>query len=114
MRRTLTTLAFLIAGASAASAATDDELRTMLVGTWGQTAACAGMTLTFSDDGTFSAGKRGDDPAATRKGTYAIKDGKLSGEADGQAMPEVTLSVEGETIYFVAESGTKETVIRCK
>jgi hypothetical protein len=84
----------------------------MLVGTWGPGAGCDQGRLTFNADGTFSASNSTAD-ANPRTGTYQITGGKLTGSADGNSMPTVTLSVENGSIVFTNDSGGKETLVPC-
>ncbi|KAB2872242.1 MAG: hypothetical protein F9K43_08005 [Bauldia sp.] len=113
MRRPIAVLAMLIAGSTAASAATDDEFRQLLVGSWSLTAACDGDRLTFNADGTFAFSDASGNPVNSRDGTYRVADGKLTGESAGSPMPEVTLSVQGETVVLTTKGGSKDTIVRC-
>ena len=112
MARAVLALTFVIASLPA-FAATDDELRQQLVGSWAETPECTGQLLTFKGDGTFITGDTADDPADDRKGTYKVADGKLTGEAEGRAMPEVTLRIEGDKLFFDGEGGSSEAAVRC-
>lgn len=113
MRSPIAVLAMLIAGSTAASAATDDEFRQILVGSWSLSSACDSDRLTFNADGTFTFSDASGNPVNSRNGTYQVTDGRLTGESAGSPMPEVTLSVEGETVVFTTKSGSKDIIIRC-
>jgi hypothetical protein len=106
-------LALLLAGTAAASAATDDELRSQLVGRWGETAECAGSVLTFNADGTFvSSG--GGDASGDRSGSFQITGGKLMGKAGDTTMPEVTVSFDADKLLLQGDSGDPDTLFKCK
>lgn len=95
------------ASASLALAATDEELRALIVGAWGQDATCASGTLTFSADGTFALA-RGED---SDTGTWAISGGVLSGAtSEGSSRPDVNRTIEGDTLVF---GEMEETLTRC-
>ncbi len=111
MRAVLTTLALVLA-ATAASATTDDELRTMMIGTWGDTADCANGTLTFNADGTFVSA--GADPASgTLDGTFEIVEGKLNGKAGDLVMPQVEVRFDGETLMLVGDGAPGDSLVHC-
>ncbi|MCB1500882.1 MAG: hypothetical protein KDK07_14005 [Bauldia sp.] len=90
--------AVLLAGsASLALAATDEELRSQIVGSWGQDASCGTGRLTFNADGTFTLAR----PDRSQGGTWSIAGGMLSGTAsDGSPRPDVGLSFEADTMIF--------------
>lgn len=114
MRATPLSLAFLIAGSALAHAATDDELRKQIVGRWGETAACEGSVLVFNEDGSFLSDNLDNDPDNDMKGTYAIKDGVLTGSAEDRDMPEVSIRFEGtDKLFFEAGGKSTDTLIRC-
>lgn len=106
MRRVLLALALMTAGASAGYAETDTELAQKLVGTWGESSACDGDLLVFKADGTFTSGE-------DRAGTYAVKDGKLTGKVGDMDMPVVTLRAEGNMIVLVGEQGREDKLVPC-
>lgn len=95
-----------------ALAATDDELKQAIVGSWGDEETCAQGRLVFNADGTFTSGPA-DDPANVQKGTYTIVDGKLNGSADGTAMPEMALTIEDGAIYMTEDGGSKDRLYPC-
>ena len=107
MTRPLLAASLLAASASLAFAATDDELRAGIVGTWGQDSACTTGTLTFNADGTFALA-RGEDSDI---GTWQISGGVLSGAtSEGSSRPDVKLRIEGDTLVF---GEMDETLTRC-
>ena len=111
MIRALVLPAILIAMTTSAFAYTDAELQSALVGTWGNVEGCAGPVLVFNADGTFS--QRVSTDATEVKGTYQIKDGKLTGVIDGGSeMPEATLLYDGTTMNFV-EGDNKTPLYAC-
>jgi hypothetical protein len=113
MRTVLPTLAILLASAPAAFAVTDAELKTKIVGTWGDNPTCAEGVLVFNADGTFvSRATGGADAADELKGTYEISGGKLNGKAEDHDMPEMTVSFDGETLVM-ASSGNVDRLNRC-
>ena len=112
MRVTLPALAFLLASVVAASATSDDDLRKMIVGTWGDSSDCAKGVLVFNSDGTFLSRDNSTDANDELKGTYEISDGKLSGKAEDHDMPEMTVSFDGETLVM-ASSGNVDRLNRC-
>jgi Lipocalin-like domain len=112
IRMTVTALA-LAASASLALAATDDELKQQIVGSWGQDVQCAQGALTFSADGTFNLVRPGDD---TESGTWEITDGILTGtSSDGGAQPASSVTIEEDTLALGAPDGDGrvETFNRC-
>ncbi len=111
MRAGLSALAFLFV-ATAAHAATDDELRQKIVGTWGKSAACAKGQLAFTVDGNFSS--RDADGTSKLEGTYDITDGMLNGKVGGDAMPEMAVSFDTETLVLLAMgSSDPDRLTRC-
>jgi hypothetical protein len=114
MRFTPLALALLIAAPTLAHAASDDELKKMLLGRWGETAACTDTVLVFKDDGSFAMSSDAEDPDSDMAGTYRIKDGVLTGSAEDRDMPAVTLRFEGsDKVYLEADGKTTDTLIRC-
>jgi hypothetical protein len=106
----LPALVFLLATAASAMAVTDTELRTKIVGSWGESAACVEGSLMFNADGTFiSLNKDGTDEL---KGKYEIADGKLNGSAEDHEMPEMTVSFDGETL-IMGSAGNTDKLARC-
>jgi hypothetical protein len=107
MIRQVLAASLLAASTSLALAATDEELKAGIVGSWGQDATCASGTLTFNADGTFALA-RGDDSDV---GTWQISGGVLSGAtSDGASRPDVKLTIEGDTLVF---GEMEETLTRC-
>jgi hypothetical protein len=114
MARAPLTPIFILALTLPALAATDDELRRQLIGNWAETPQCTGNAVTFNDDGTFVSRDAGtEDPADDRRGTYQVAQGKLTGEADGLPMPEVTIRIEGDRLFFDGQGGSSESAVRC-
>jgi hypothetical protein len=99
-------LAFLLAGTLAASAATDDELRSQIVGKWSEAAASTDSVLTFNSYGTFA--------SDGRNGTYQIASGKLTGKAGDQTMPDVMVSFDGDKMMLQNDGGDTDTLVKCK
>jgi hypothetical protein len=110
MRAVLPALAFVFATGTAALAETDAELKTKLVGTWGESAACTEGALVFKADGSFIS--RDKDPGNQLIGSYEIVDGKLNGKAEDHEMPEMTVSFDGETL-IMASGGNIDRLTRC-
>jgi hypothetical protein len=99
--------------AAPALAATDDELKQALIGTWGDSGDCKDGILVFNSDGTFTSGSA-DDPADVQKGTYTLIGGKLNGKADGDPMPEVTVTVEdGKLTFNGSGPDEKQVLVPC-
>src|SRR6185503_20953867 len=110
MRAALPALAFVLATGATAFAITDAELKTKIVGSWGDTAACTEGALVFKADGSFAS--RDKDPTNQLIGTYEISGGKLNGKAEDHEMPEMTISFDGETLVM-ASSGNIDRLSRC-
>jgi uncharacterized protein (TIGR03066 family) len=114
MRFTPLALAFLIAAPTLAHAASDDELKKMLIGRWGESSACTDSVLLFKEDGSFTMSSDSEDPDSDMAGTYQIKAGVLTGSAEDRDMPAVTLRFEGgDKVYLEADGKTTDTLIRC-
>jgi hypothetical protein len=108
-------LALLVAGSAAAFAATDDELKTQIVGKWGDSAACpTGAAITFNADGTFISGGGTGNAADDRNGNYQITGGKLTGKAGDTTMPTVGVAVDGDKLVFTNDSGATDTLVKCQ
>ena len=112
MKTLLSVFALSFALAVPALAATDDELKQVLIGTWGDQEDCLSGVLVFNADGSFSS-RNGSDPTDRQDGTYTIKDGKLNGTASDHEMPEVTLIYEDGNLFFQREGGDKDQLHRC-
>lgn len=110
MRAALPAFAFVLASAATALAVTDAELKTKIVGTWGESAACTEGALVFKGDGSFVSRDR--DPSNQLVGSYEISGGKLNGKAEDHDMPEMTVSFDGETL-IMASSGNIDRLTRC-
>lgn len=109
MFRTAAAFLALAGWASFALAATDEELREQLAGSWGQDLTCSTGRLTFNPDGTFSLAR----PDRNETGTWQITGGTLTGTtADGSARPEVTISFGDGTLAMTSGDHT-ETLSRC-
>lgn len=109
MRLALPALALLVALPTVAAAANDDEIKTAMVGSWGDNPACDNGRLTFAADGTFFSGDA-EDAEGARKGTYEVKDGVLTGTAGEDSMPTAKVSFEGDTLILAAEGHTDRLV----
>lgn len=98
----------LAASAAFAFAATDDELNQQILGSWGEEETCAGGTLTFNPDGTYTIVLADDDPES---GTWSITDGVIT----ATDQPVSTVTIEGETLTMGDPKGgpRKETFVRC-
>jgi hypothetical protein len=104
----------LFAAATAAVAATDDELRAKIVGNWADTEACKDGYLMFNPDGTFvSKAPEGSAPDDDLKGNYVIKDGTLSGQTPEFEMPTLAISFDGEKLVMGA-GPSADILVRCK
>ena len=112
MRAVVPALACLLAASSAAMATTDIELRQMIVGSWGESAACADGAIVFNADGTFLSRDKDSNPDNQLNGTYEISDGKLNGKAEDHDMPEVTVGFDGEVLVMASE-GNIDRLTRC-
>ena len=96
---------------SGASAATDDDLRKAIVGTWGNTTACNDEELTFRADGTFTSHTA--DSPTDANGTYQINGGHLTGTIGSTPMPDVALLYDGTNIAMQQDDGTKNPMNAC-
>ncbi len=112
MKKIVIAAAFLATLSVPALAATDDELKQAIVGSWGDEATCSQGRLVFNADGTFTSGSAAD-PADIQKGTYTIINGKLNGSAGDSAMPEMTITVENGAVFMAADGGTKDRLYAC-
>jgi hypothetical protein len=111
--RMIALAALLVAVPSLALAATDEELRQQIVGSWGQNAACAEASLVFNADGTFAMVEAGRDPASQRGGTWSIAGGVLSGSTPEGSMPDVTVRVEDTKLFFEEGGQVVNELTRC-
>jgi hypothetical protein len=98
--------------AAPAFAASDDDLRKAIVGTWSDQADCNGAILVFNADGTFMQASA-DDHSKRSSGTYTIANGRLSGTADGEAMPDTPLSYDGTHLAFQNDDGSSDPMNPC-
>ena len=105
-------LALLCLTCSAAMAAGDDELRQKIVGSWGDTAACAHGSLIFNADGSFQS-KDAAQADNDFNGTYAIADGKLTGKTGDSEMPMMDTRFDGDTLVLTGGDGTPQLLVRC-
>jgi hypothetical protein len=109
MFRTAAAILALASSASLALAATDEELRQQIAGSWGQDPTCSTGRLTFNTDGTFTLGR----PDRNETGTWQIAGGMLTGVvSDGSSRPEVTISFGDGTLAMTSGDRT-ETLSRC-
>ncbi len=113
MTRSFLAAAFLAAIALPALAATDEELRKVLIGSWSDSTACSAGVVSFAEDGTFLSRNltNGNDD---RKGTFTVKDGKLNGKAPDQDMPDVKVIFENGELYFENDSGHRDRLYPCE
>lgn len=111
MRAVFPALALLLATGAAAMAVTDAELRTKIVGSWGETAACTEGALVFNADGSFVSKDK--DPTNQVGGTYQIGGGKLNGKAEDHDMPEMTVGFDRETLVLSNIGGNADRLARC-
>jgi hypothetical protein len=112
MKKIAIAAALLATLSTPALAATDDELKQAIVGSWGDEATCRQGRLVFNADGTFTSGSA-EDPAEIQKGTYTIAGGRLEGSVDGTPMPEMTLTIEDGAIYMTEEGHPKDRLFPC-
>jgi hypothetical protein len=112
MKKIITAAALVATLAVPALAATDDELKQALVGSWGDEESCQKGRLVFNADGSFTSGSA-DDPADVQKGTYTIANGKLNGSAGDATMPEMTITLESGVIYLTGDGGSKDRLYAC-
>jgi hypothetical protein len=101
-----------IAVAAPAFAASDDDLRKAIVGTWSNAADCSGPLLVFNADGTFVQ-VSADDRTDRTNGTYTIANGRLSGSSEGNDMPSTGLTYDGTHLAFQYEDGTSDPMNPC-
>jgi hypothetical protein len=113
MRATVLALILLIAGSAFASAATDDELRQQIVGSWADMAVCGEAALIFNADGTFELARDGEAPADQTAGTYKVVNGILSGETSQGPMPELAVRLDGGQLVFERDGQMVNTLVRC-
>ncbi len=114
MIRTALAATFLAASMTFALAATDDELRDQIAGSWGQDASCSSGSLTFREDGTFGFTRPGAEPIS---GTWSITDGILKGTRDGgDAQPDATVSFADGTMSMTEAGDPQRTAVfeRCQ
>ncbi len=110
MKKLLVLLGAALTVSLPALAATDDELKQALVGTWGDSEDCKDGILVFKADGTFSSGSA-TEPADVQTGTYTLIGGKLNGEAGGNAMPEVTVTADNGKLTFNGSTPDEKQVL---
>jgi hypothetical protein len=99
--------------AAPALAATDDELRQMIIGVWGDDESCSGGQLVFTADGHFVSSSFSN-PEDKQEGTYSIAGGVLSGTAGGNDMPPVTLTLETGALYMITPDGNRDRLFPCQ
>jgi hypothetical protein len=116
MRFVLPALALLATVTSAsASAASDADLKTMILGSWAPTADCSAGSLVFNADGTF-ASKPPMGAGDELDGSYSIVNGVLAGVAGQVTMPAVGVSFAGATLVLTdsTDPTNPDTLIHCK
>jgi hypothetical protein len=112
--RILVPALFLLSAVIPAAAATDDEIKTKIVGSWADTDSCKDGALVFNADGTFaSKGPDGSPPEDTLLGTYTIVGGKLNGQAGSIQMPTVALNFDGEKL-LMGDAPNADILVHCK
>jgi hypothetical protein len=115
MRTALSGLALacmLAATAAMAAPPTDDVMRQKIVGSWGRSPTCDDGRLTFNADGSFTSG--GGNPDSAVSGTYAIADGRLTGENGDNDMPDMLVDFDGEALLLDDGSGSPQRLDRCQ
>jgi hypothetical protein len=90
----------------------DDVLRQKIVGSWGRSVTCDDGRLTFNADGSFTSG--GGNPDNAVSGTYAIADGRLTGENGDNTMPDMLVDFDGDALLLDDGSGNPERLSRCQ
>ncbi len=91
----------LAASTTFALAASDDDLRQQIIGTWGPDAACAGGQVIFSADGNYAVSQPSGFEA---NGTWTIGDGVLRTVINGgKAQPDATMSIENDVLTLSGE-----------
>jgi hypothetical protein len=104
----------VLATATAALAATDAELKTMIVGNWADSESCKDGYLMFNADGSFvSKAPEGSPADDDFTGTYTILDGKLSGKTSAFEMPTVPISFDAGKLVMGA-APNQDTLMHCK
>jgi hypothetical protein len=111
MRAALLVLALLSGMTAVAAAPSDDVIRQKIVGSWGQSATCEEGRLSFNADGSFTS--EGDNPDSAVAGTYAIADGRLSGQTGDNDMPVMLVDFDGETLLLDDGGGSPQRLSRC-
>ena len=101
----------LVATAAIAASLSDDVIRQKIVGSWGYLADCRDGKLIFNADGTFVLNMPG--TSDTKRGTYAIADGKLTGKVDGDDMPEADVGFDKDDLYIESAKDDPNIFIRC-
>ena len=116
MLRTTVFSAALAASATLALAATDDELRQQIAGSWGADAECAAWSVNFGPDGRYVLDRPG--TYQDQMGKWAISAGVLSLAKDtGNPEPDATIAFADDTMIFSGtDRGTpfKQQFTRCR
>jgi hypothetical protein len=114
MRLLLPTL-MLLATVGSAAAASDDDIKAKIVGSWAPSDSCAGGALVFNADGTF-ASKPPAGGGDELDGTYSIVNGELAGVAGSIKMPTVAVTFDGEKLVLTdaTDPTNPDTLIHCK
>lgn len=101
LRTTVFSIA-LAAPATLALAATDDELRQQIAGSWGADAECAAWSVNFAADGLYVLDRPGTD--RDQMGKWTISAGVLSLAKDaGNPEPDAAIAFADDTVVL---SGT--------
>jgi hypothetical protein len=111
MHKTAFILLMLAFAPGLAVAASDDELRQQIVGSWGENAECASGSLMFNADGTFMMTRA--DTGEQMNGQYQIVGGVLSGSSAEGAMPEVAIRIEEAKLTLENGGQVVNELIRC-
>jgi hypothetical protein len=114
MRFVLPALA-LLATVTSAAAASDADLKTMILGAWAPTADCSAGSLVFNADGTF-ASKPPTGAGDELDGSYSIVNGVLAGVAGQVTMPAVAVSFDGAKLVLTdsTDPTNPDTLVHCK
>ena len=96
MIRTAVAILTLVASAQLALAATDDALKTEILGSWGQEVTCSAASIAFAADGTLIFTRPGD---SDKSGTWSISEGVLSvTDETGKPIPDATIDIAGDDL----------------
>ncbi len=103
----------LLATVAFAFAATDAEIKTKIVGSWGPTETCEDGPLVFKADGSFALQPPPGSSDPELAGTYMIMDGQLSGKTAMFTMDTLPISFDGDKLVM-GPASDPDVLVRCK